>query len=168
MLYQLLFVDLFHTYCMGMSCFLNYQYCLLCRYHFNVMDSRLYQHAEKGKEDGLYISCIASSGNLWAVVMDAVTVFTSQVYELSPVFLRKVSVNVLTLSSDDFASQRYVLPLSPSFLILDQEWIMEQWDKNYYITSFAGACNGSAFVVMSKGEWKRLFLGVLSKFTMVL
>ncbi|KAI8565544.1 hypothetical protein RHMOL_Rhmol03G0268300 [Rhododendron molle] len=90
------------------------------RYHFNVMDSRLYQHAEKGKEDGLYISCIASSGNLWAVVMDAVTVFTSQVYELSPVFLRK-------------------------------EWIMEQWDKNYYITSFAGACNGSAFVVMSKG-----------------
>lgn len=90
------------------------------RYHFNVMDSRLYQHAVKGKEDGLSISCISSSGNLWAVVMDAVTGFTSQVYELSPVFLRK-------------------------------EWIMEQWDKNYYITSFAGACNGSAFVVMSKG-----------------
>ncbi|KAI7728305.1 hypothetical protein M8C21_019824, partial [Ambrosia artemisiifolia] len=52
--------------------------------------------------------------------MDAGTGFTSQVYEISPVFLRK-------------------------------EWIMEQWEKNYYITSLAGASNGSALVVMSKG-----------------
>lgn len=29
---------------------------------------------------------------------------------------------------------------------------MEQWDKNYYITSLAGASNGNALVVMSKGE----------------
>lgn len=93
--------DLFFTYCMGNSCFLSYSHCLLCRYHFNVMDSRLYQHAVKGKEDGLSISCVSSSGNLWAVVMDAVTGFTSQVYELSPVFLRKVSV-VLTMNSDEF------------------------------------------------------------------
>lgn len=28
---------------------------------------------------------------------------------------------------------------------------MEQWDKNYYITSVAGASNGSSVVVMSKG-----------------
>ncbi|XP_022730129.1 casein kinase 1-like protein HD16 isoform X2 [Durio zibethinus] len=91
------------------------------RYHYNVMDSRLHQHVEKGKEDGLYISCVASSLNLWAVVMDVGTGFTSQVYELSPIFLHK-------------------------------EWIMEQWDKNYYITSVAGACNGSALVVMSKGS----------------
>lgn len=90
------------------------------RYHYNVMDSRLYPHVEKGKEDGLYISCVASSLNLWAIVMDAGTGFTSQVYELSPIFLHK-------------------------------EWIMEQWDKNYYITSVAGASNGGALVVMSKG-----------------
>ncbi|KAK9043833.1 hypothetical protein V6N11_072160 [Hibiscus sabdariffa] len=90
------------------------------RYHFNVMDLRLNQHVEKGKEDGLYISSVASSLNLWAIVMDAGTGFTSQVYELSPIFLHK-------------------------------EWIMEQWEKNYYITSVAGACNGSALVVMSKG-----------------
>jgi len=32
-----------------------------------------------------------------------------------------------------------------------QEWIMEQWEKNYYITSIAGANNGSSLVVMSKG-----------------
>lgn len=29
---------------------------------------------------------------------------------------------------------------------------MEQWDKNYYITSLAGAFNGSALVVMSQGK----------------
>ena len=29
---------------------------------------------------------------------------------------------------------------------------MEQWDKNYYITSIAGANNGSALVVMSQGR----------------
>ncbi|XP_060668709.1 casein kinase 1-like protein HD16 isoform X2 [Ziziphus jujuba] len=90
------------------------------RYHYNVNDSRLHQHVDKGREDGLYISCVASSVNMWAIIMDAGTGFSSQVYELSNSFLHK-------------------------------EWIMEQWDKNYYITSVAGACNGSALVVMSKG-----------------
>ncbi|KAJ4846400.1 Casein kinase 1-like protein hd16 [Turnera subulata] len=90
------------------------------RYHYNVTDSRLDHHVEKGREDGLYISCVASSANMWAVVMDGGTGFTSQVYELSPHFLHK-------------------------------EWIMEQWDKSYYITSVAGTTNGSTLVVMSKG-----------------
>ncbi|KAF6140998.1 hypothetical protein GIB67_006627 [Kingdonia uniflora] len=90
------------------------------RYHFNVIDERLEGHVERGKEDGLHISCVASSKNMWALIMDAGTGFTSQVYELSSIFLRK-------------------------------EWIMEQWDKNYYISSVAGASNGNALVVMSKG-----------------
>ncbi|CAL5349410.1 unnamed protein product [Camellia sinensis] len=85
------------------------------------MYSRLDQYAKKGKEDGLYISCVASLGNLWVVIMDARTGFTSKVHELSPVFLHK-------------------------------EWILEQWDKNYYITSLAGASNGSALVVYVQGE----------------
>ncbi|KAK9130869.1 hypothetical protein Sjap_011356 [Stephania japonica] len=90
------------------------------RYHYNVADARLCQHVDKAKEDGLYISCVASSKNLWAVILDAGTGFTSQVYQLSPIFLCR-------------------------------EWIMEQWDKDYFITSLAGACSGSALVVMSKG-----------------
>ncbi|EEF48278.1 casein kinase 1-like protein HD16 isoform X2 [Ricinus communis] len=98
----------------------NYRSSMKQRYHYNVMDTRIDQHVEKGKEDGLYISCVASSTNLWAIIMDAGTGFTSQVYELSPIFLHK-------------------------------EWIMEQWDKNFYITSVAGTANGSALVVMSKG-----------------
>jgi hypothetical protein len=61
------------------------------RYHYNVADSRLVQHIDKGNEDGLFISCITSCSNLWALIMDAGTGFTSQVYELSPHFLHKVS-----------------------------------------------------------------------------
>ncbi|XP_057436616.1 casein kinase 1-like protein HD16 [Lotus japonicus] len=90
------------------------------RYHYNVADARLAQHVERGIADGLLISCVSSCTNLWALIMDAGTGFTSQVYKLSPFFLHK-------------------------------EWIMEQWEKNYYITSIAGANNGSSLVVMSKG-----------------
>uniref|UniRef100_M8BH55 non-specific serine/threonine protein kinase n=1 Tax=Aegilops tauschii TaxID=37682 RepID=M8BH55_AEGTA len=32
-----------------------------------------------------------------------------------------------------------------------EDWIMEQWEKNFYITAIAGATNGSSLVVMSKG-----------------
>ncbi|KAK9208148.1 hypothetical protein WN944_000502 [Citrus x changshan-huyou] len=90
------------------------------RYHYNVADARLSQHIEKGNEDGLFISSVASCSNLWALIMDAGTGFSAQVYELSPYFLHK-------------------------------EWIMEQWEKNYYISAIAGANNGSSLVVMSKG-----------------
>ncbi|KAF3509505.1 hypothetical protein F2Q69_00002481 [Brassica cretica] len=90
------------------------------RYHYNVADIRLPQHIEKGNDDGILISSVASCSNLWAVIMDAGTGCTAQVYQLSPSFLHK-------------------------------EWIMEQWEKNYYITAVAGADNGSSFVVMSKG-----------------
>ncbi|KAG6739418.1 hypothetical protein POTOM_057014 [Populus tomentosa] len=90
------------------------------RYHYNVADVRLSQHIEKGNEDGLFISSVASCTNLWALIMDAGTNFSAQVYEVSPHFLHK-------------------------------EWIMEQWEKNYYISAIAGANNGSSLVVMSKG-----------------
>ncbi|KAF7062882.1 hypothetical protein CFC21_069436 [Triticum aestivum] len=90
------------------------------RYHYNVADNRLAPHVEKGNEDGLLISSISSCVDLWAIIMDAGTGFTDQVYELSPHFLHK-------------------------------DWIMEQWEKNFYISSVAGANIGSSLVVMSKG-----------------
>lgn len=52
---------------------------------------RLSQHIEKGNEDGLFISSVASCSNLWALIMDAGTGFTAQVHELSPYFLHKVA-----------------------------------------------------------------------------
>lgn len=90
------------------------------RYHYNISDARLAQHVEKGNEAGLFISSVASCDNLWAIIMDAGTGFSSQVFQLSPYFLRK-------------------------------EWIIEHWEKNYFITSVAGANNGSSLVIMSKG-----------------
>eukprot|EP01018_Ginkgo_biloba_P005304 Gb_29953 [translate_table: standard] len=57
--------------------------------------------------------------------------------------------NYWTLIMDEgtsFSAQVYKI----SKIFLDKEWIMEQWDKNYYISSFAGANNGSSLVVMSR------------------
>ncbi|OMO56026.1 kinase family protein, partial [Corchorus capsularis] len=91
----------------------------VARYHYNVADASLAQHVEKGMADRLPICCVASCTSLWALLMDAGTRFTGQVYELSSSFLRK-------------------------------EWIMDQWEKNYYISSIAGSTCGSSLVVMFK------------------
>ena len=50
-----------------------------CRYHYNVANSRVEQHVDKGNEDGLYISSIACCQELWALIMDAGTGFSAQV-----------------------------------------------------------------------------------------
>lgn len=119
------------------------------RYHYNVADSRLQQHVEKGNEDGLYISCVASAANLWALIMDAGTGFSSQVYDLSSVFLHKV----IPFISSVISALLCVVCIHTADYLLDfcQDWIMEQWEKNFYISSIAGAANGSSLVVMSKG-----------------
>ena len=39
-----------------------------------------------------------------------------------------------------------------AILMYLQEWIIEQWERNYYISAIAGASNGSSLVVMSKGQ----------------
>ena len=38
---------------------------------------------------------------------------------------------------------------------------MEQWEKNYYISSIAGANNGSSLVVMSKGSSASIMFNLL-------
>ena len=95
------------------------------RYHYNVAHGRIQQHVDKGNDDSLYISSVAcrqeASQDLWALIMDAGTGFTAQVWELSP---------------------RQFLP---------KDWIVEQWEEGYYITCLAGSASGAALVVMSKG-----------------
>lgn len=61
------------------------------RYHYNVANSRVEQHVEKGNDDGLAISSVGCCQELWALIMDAGTGFTAQVYNLTPHFLPKVS-----------------------------------------------------------------------------
>lgn len=113
-------------------------------------DLRLAQHIEKGNEDGLLISSVASCSNLWALIMDAGTGFTSQVYQLSPQFLNKVAHLLSRFVFVEFTV--YACFHTIVFLLSLKEWIMEQWEKNYYISAVAGANNGSSLVVMSKGK----------------
>lgn len=41
---------------------------------------------------------------------------------------------------------------------------MEQWEKNYYISSVAACNNGSSLVVMSKGLFSPIFLSMVILF----
>ena len=59
------------------------------RYHYNVASTRVAQHVEKGNDDGLFVSCVACCQELWALIMDAGTGFTSQMFHLSTQFLPK-------------------------------------------------------------------------------
>ncbi len=52
------------------------------RYHYNVANTRVDQHVEKGNDDGLYISSVACCHELWALIMDAGTGFAAQVCTL--------------------------------------------------------------------------------------
>ena len=91
------------------------------RYHYNVSNQRLDVHVAKGFEDGLFISSVCACGDLWAIIMDAGAGYNGQTYK---------------------AEQRQFMP---------KDWIMEQWDKGYYITAVAGNQGGGSLVVMSKG-----------------
>ncbi|KAL8041676.1 hypothetical protein ABFX02_10G179400 [Erythranthe guttata] len=137
------------------------------RYHYNVADSRLCQHVEKGNEDGLYISCVASAANLWALIMDAGTGFTSQVYELSAVFLHKDwimeqweknyyisciagaangSSLVVMSKGTPYTQQSYKVSESFPF-----KWISKKWKEGFHVTSMTSA--GSRWgVVMSRNS----------------
>ncbi|CAA0837516.1 Protein kinase family protein [Striga hermonthica] len=137
------------------------------RYHYNVADSRLRQHVEKGNEDGLYISCVASAANLWALIMDAGTGFSSQVYELSAVFLHKDwimeqwennyyissiagaangSSLVVMSKGTPYTQQSYKVSESFPF-----KWINKKWKEGFHVTSMTTA--GSRWgVVMSRNS----------------
>ena len=41
-------------------------------------------HVQKGWEDGLFVTCVASCDDLWAIVMDAGTEYTQQIYKVHP------------------------------------------------------------------------------------
>eukprot|EP00271_Cylindrocystis_brebissonii_P002201 TRINITY_DN1260_c0_g1_i1.p1 TRINITY_DN1260_c0_g1~~TRINITY_DN1260_c0_g1_i1.p1 ORF type:complete len:901 (-),score=190.50 TRINITY_DN1260_c0_g1_i1:111-2813(-) len=135
------------------------------RYHYNVADSRLAQHVEKGNEDGLYISSVASCQNLWALIMDAGTAFTAQVYHLSQVFLPKEWImeqweknlyisavagssngNALVVMSKGTSYTQQSYKVSESFPF---KWINKKWREGFYVTSMATAGNRWG-VVMSR------------------
>lgn len=136
------------------------------RYHYNVADGRLAQHINKGNEDGLYISSVASCQNIWALIMDAGTGFTAQVYQRSPHFLHKEWIMdqweknfyISAVAGASNGSSLVVMSkgtqyLQQSYKVSDSfpfKWINKKWREGFYVTSMATA--GSRWgVVMSRG-----------------
>ncbi|GJM95018.1 hypothetical protein PR202_ga11710 [Eleusine coracana subsp. coracana] len=135
------------------------------RYHYNVADPRLAQHVEKGNEDGLLISSISSCTDLWAIIMDAGTGFTAQVYELSPHFLHKEwimaqwdkSFYISSVAGSNNGSSLVVMSkgtpyTQQSYKVSDSfpfKWINKKWKEGFHVTAMA--TSGSRWaIVMSR------------------
>ncbi|KAL8122938.1 hypothetical protein AgCh_011066 [Apium graveolens] len=136
------------------------------RYHYNVADIRLTQHIEKGNEDGLFISSVACCQNLWALIMDAGTGFSDQVYQLSPFFLHKEwiqenwekSYYITAVAGANNGSSLVIMskgtPYSQqSYKVSDSfpfKWINKKWREGFYVTCMATSGNKWG-IVMSRG-----------------
>ncbi|KAH7293652.1 hypothetical protein KP509_28G035000 [Ceratopteris richardii] len=145
----------------------NYRKTMKQRYHFNVADARMYQYVHKGYEDGLFISSVASCANLWALIMDAGTRFTGQVFDLSHMFLHKEWIMeqweqkyyISAVAGCDNGSALVVMskgtPYSQqSYKVSDTfpfKWISKKWREGFHVTSMATA--GTRWgVVMSRNS----------------
>ncbi|XP_010690200.2 casein kinase 1-like protein HD16 [Beta vulgaris subsp. vulgaris] len=136
------------------------------RYHYNVTDVRLDAHIAKGYADGMYITSLASSDDLWSLIMDAGSHFSAQVYKLSPQFFNKdwimemwdqsyyitaaagtrngLSLIVMSRGTS-YSQQSY--KVSESF---PYKWITKKWKEGFYITSMS--TGGTRWgIVMSRG-----------------
>ncbi|KAG6414511.1 hypothetical protein SASPL_127313 [Salvia splendens] len=105
------------------------------RYHYNVADLRLDQHIEKGNEDGLYISSVASCSNLWALIMDTGTGFRAN----------NGSSLIVMSKGTPYLQQSYKVSESFPF-----KWINKKWREGFYVTAMATPGTRWA-IVMSRG-----------------
>ena len=123
------------------------------RYHYNVANTRVEQHVEKGNDDGLYISSVACCQELWALIMDAGTGFTAQVYNLSQHFLPKewimekweegyyITAMAGSMSGSSLVVMSKGTPYTQqSYKVSDSfpfKWINKKWKEGFYVTSMA-------------------------------
>eukprot|EP00877_Chromochloris_zofingiensis_P013793 jgi/Chrzof1/8668/Cz03g19130.t1 len=135
------------------------------RYHYNVANTRVEQHVEKGNDDGLYISSVACCQELWALIMDAGTGFTAQVYSLSNQFLPKewimekweegyyITAMAGSMSGSSLVVMSKGTPYTQqSYKVSDSfpfKWINKKWKEGFYVTSMATSHTRWA-VVMSR------------------
>nr|XP_004309533.2 PREDICTED: casein kinase I isoform delta-A-like [Fragaria vesca subsp. vesca] len=137
------------------------------RWHYNVTDTSLAYQIEKGTEDGLYISSVASCQNKWTLIMDAGTGFTSQVFELAPTCVHEEWITeqwekkyyISAIAGADNGSSLVVMSKGTSFtqqcyMVSDTfpfKWIKKKWKEGHFVTSMATA--GSTWaIVMSRGS----------------
>lgn len=135
------------------------------RYHYNVANTRVDQHVEKGNDDGLYISSVACCQELWALIMDAGTGFTAQVYSMSSQFLPKewimekweegyyITAMAGSMSGSSLVVMSKGTPYTQqSYKVSDSfpfKWINKKWKEGFYVTSMATSHTRWA-VVMSR------------------
>jgi len=135
------------------------------RYHYNVAASRVGQHVVKGNDDGLFLSSVACCSELWALIMDAGTGFTAQVYNLSAHFLPKDWImekweeGYYITSMAGSASGSSIVVMSKgtpytqqSYKVSDSfpfKWINKKWKEGFYVTCMATSHTRWA-VVMSR------------------
>ncbi|XP_076910389.1 casein kinase 1-like protein HD16, partial [Bidens hawaiensis] len=139
---------------------------MMQRYHHSVAEAEVAQHIQEGKDDGLLISSVASCSNLWTLIMDEGTGFTSQVYQLSPLFLNKEWITeqwdnkyfVTAIAWADNGSSLVVMSKGTPYLkqkykvseSFPFKWINDKWTDGYYVTDMATAGNRWV-IVMSSG-----------------
>ena len=135
------------------------------RYHYNVASIRVSQHVDKGNVDGLFISSIACYQELWALIMDAGTDYSDQVYQLSSTFLPKDWIMekweegfyitsiagsncgrsfVVMSKGTSYTQQSYKVSESFPF-----KWINKKWKEGFYVTCM-GTSSTRWAVVMSR------------------
>ena len=135
------------------------------RYHYNVTSIRVSQHVEKGNEDGLFISSIACYQELWALIMDAGTGYTQQLYQLSTNFLPKDWIMerweegyYITSITGSCVGRSFVVMskgtpyTQQSYKVSDSfpfKWINKKWKEGFYVTCM-GTSNTRWAVVMSR------------------
>ncbi|KAK9861022.1 hypothetical protein WJX84_005532 [Apatococcus fuscideae] len=137
------------------------------RYHYNVANTRVEQHVEKGNDDGLYISSVACCSELWGLIMDAGTGFTAQVYELSSSFLPKDWIMekweegfYITGMAGSFSGSSLVVMskgtsyTQQSYKVSDSfpfKWINKKWKEGFYVTSMTTSGQRWAVVMSRNG-----------------
>ncbi|KAI3988546.1 hypothetical protein MKX01_026360 [Papaver californicum] len=117
-------------------------------------------------DDGLYVSCVAFDGpNQWAVIMNAGTGFSDQVYLLSDRFLHQEYITnhwekkFFITSLSGAANRKSLVVMSQGTSYTNQcykvdgsfpiKWINTKWKEDYQVTSMATSGNYWC-VVMSK------------------
>merc|ERR1712072_785350 len=125
---------------------------------------------EKGNLDGLFISCVACMQELWAIIMDAGTGYSSQVYEIGTMFLPKDWIMekgeegyyITCMAGSAIGSSLVVMSKGTSYTqqsykVSDSfpfKWINKKWKEGFYVTSMATSSQRWA-VVMSQRRLHR-------------
>lgn len=130
-------------------------------------DHRVAQHIAKGNEDGLQVTSVGCATDLWALIMDAGTEYTEQLYNISDEFLPKDWIlehweeghYITSMAGSNAGGSLVIMSKNTSYTqqsykvadCFPFKWINKKWKEGFYVTSMASANEGRWAVVMSRG-----------------